>query len=55
MDTIHTILKNRFTMVSRERLVNLKNHCEKFKDTQLSFVECGVAKGGCHERQFCTQ
>ena len=44
---IITVLKNGFSMVSHERLVNLKNQCEKFKDTSLSFVECGVAKGGC--------
>jgi hypothetical protein len=34
-------------MVSKERLTNLRNHCEKFKDTHYSFVECGVARGGC--------
>jgi len=34
-------------MVSRERLLNLQKQCEKFRDTKYSFVECGVAKGGC--------
>jgi O-methyltransferase len=41
------ILSNQFSMVSKERLINLYKQCEKFKDTNLSFVECGVAKGGC--------
>jgi len=41
------ILKNNFSMVSKERLINLYNQCEKFKNTNYSFVECGVAKGGC--------
>jgi lipopolysaccharide biosynthesis glycosyltransferase len=41
------ILANRFSMVSKERLINLYNQCEKFRNTQYSFVECGVAKGGC--------
>jgi len=41
------ILSNNSSMVSRERLVNLYKHCEKFINTNYSFVECGVAKGGC--------
>jgi len=41
------ILKRRFSMVSRERLINLYNQCKKFINTSYSFVECGVAKGGC--------
>ena len=41
------ILSNRFTMVSKERLTNLYNQCEKFRNSTYSFVECGVAKGGC--------
>jgi len=44
---IDTILNNRFTMVSKERLINVYDQCEKFKNTNYSFVECGVAKGGC--------
>ena len=44
---IKQILSNHFTLVSRERLENLYNQCSKFKDTNYSFVECGVAKGGC--------
>jgi len=35
------------TMVSQERLCNLETQCKKFIDTPYSFVECGVAKGGC--------
>ena len=30
-----------------ERLENLYNQCKKFNNTNYSFVECGVAKGGC--------
>ena len=41
------ILSGGFTLVSRERLENLYNQCSKFKYTNYSFVECGVAKGGC--------
>lgn len=41
------ILSNNCSMVSRERLINLYKHCEKFINTNYSFVECGVAKGGC--------
>ncbi len=44
---INDILKNRFSMVSSQRLMNLYNQCSKFKDTEYSFVECGVARGGC--------
>jgi predicted O-methyltransferase YrrM len=41
------ILKRQFSMVSRERLINLYDQCNKFINTSYSFVECGVAKGGC--------
>jgi O-methyltransferase len=44
---INTIINNRLTLVSKERLINLMNHCNTFKKTKYSFVECGVAKGGC--------
>jgi lipopolysaccharide biosynthesis glycosyltransferase/predicted O-methyltransferase YrrM len=44
---INNINSNGFTLVSKERLTNLYNQCLKFKDTNYSFVECGVAKGGC--------
>jgi len=43
---IEQILSNGFTLVSKERLTNLYNQCSKFKNTNYSFVECGVAKGG---------
>lgn len=46
----HIIIKkilNHFTLVSKERLENLYNQCKKFSNTHYSFVECGVAKGGC--------
>ena len=44
---IDKILSSGFTMVSRERLENVYNQCKKFNNTNYSFVECGVAKGGC--------
>ena len=44
---IEQIISNGFTMVSHERLTNLYNQCSIFKYTNYSFVECGVAKGGC--------
>jgi FkbM family methyltransferase len=44
---INTILSNGATMVSKERLINLYKQCNKFNHTNYSFVECGVAKGGC--------
>ena len=44
---IKNIISNGFTLVSSERLENLYNQCSKFKNTSYSFVECGVAKGGC--------
>jgi O-methyltransferase len=44
---IEQILSNGFTLVSNERLQNLYNQCKKFNNTTYSFVECGVAKGGC--------
>jgi hypothetical protein len=33
-------------MISSERLTNIYNQCKKFNNTNYSFVECGVAKGG---------
>lgn len=42
-----SILHYGFSMVSKERLRNLYKHCESFRNTKCSFVECGVAKGGC--------
>jgi predicted O-methyltransferase YrrM len=47
MNIIEKIISNNFTMVSKERLLNLEKYCEKFRNTNYSFVECGVAKGGC--------
>jgi hypothetical protein len=44
---IDQIQSNGCTMVSIERLENLYSQCSKFKNTSYSFVECGVAKGGC--------
>lgn len=44
---IDEILSKGLTLVSRERLHNLHNKCLTFTDTSHSFVECGVAKGGC--------
>ena len=44
---IKNIISNKLTLVSEERLINLYNHCSNFKNTKYSFVECGVAKGGC--------
>ena len=44
---INKIISNGSTMVSKERLINLYKQCNKFKHTNYSFVECGVAKGGC--------
>lgn len=35
------------TLVSIERLANLQAQCLKFKNTNFSFVECGVGSGGC--------
>jgi lipopolysaccharide biosynthesis glycosyltransferase/predicted O-methyltransferase YrrM len=43
---IELILSKKFTLVSKERLENLYSQCKKFKNTNYSFVECGVAKGG---------
>jgi hypothetical protein len=47
MPIVDEILKNGCTMVSHDRLMNLQRHCLQFRDTDFSFVECGVAKGGC--------
>ena len=44
---VSNILSNQRSMVSRERLLNVYNQCSKFNNTSYSFVECGVAKGGC--------
>ena len=44
---INKIISNNFTLVNSERLTNLYNQCLKFKSTKYSFVECGVARGGC--------
>jgi O-methyltransferase len=44
---INNILTNKLSMVSLERLNNLYTQCNKFINTSYSFVECGVAKGGC--------
>lgn len=44
---IDDIINNAYSMVSRDRLLNLQSQCLKFRNTGYSFVECGVAKGGC--------
>jgi len=41
------LIISRITMVSKERLMNLYNKCLQFNNTCYSFVECGVAAGGC--------
>jgi len=43
---IDKIVNNEFTMLSRERLINLYFQCSKFRNTSYSFVECGTGKGG---------
>ena len=44
---IDKVLFEKTTMVSRKRLLSLYKHCSLFNNTNYSFVECGVAKGGC--------
>jgi len=44
---IDKILEKKLTLVSKERLLNLEKLCSSFINTNYSFVECGVAKGGC--------
>ena len=41
------ILENEFSLVSIDRLLNLRKHCQRFNSTNFSFVELGVARGGC--------
>jgi hypothetical protein len=47
LDIFDYILYTGASMVSRERLLNLYDKCSKFNSTNYSFVECGVARGGC--------
>ena len=44
---IEEIIAKERTLISRERLINIHDKCNLFNNTNLSFVECGVAKGGC--------
>ena len=44
---LNDLLNKKFTMVTMKRLVNLYNKCSLFTNTSYSFVECGVARGGC--------
>ena len=44
---MNEILTKGLTLVPKERLQNLLQQCAKYKDKGYSFVECGVAKGGC--------
>jgi hypothetical protein len=46
-DLIEEIIGKSRTLISRERLINVHDKCNLFNNTNLSFVECGVAKGGC--------
>jgi O-methyltransferase len=41
------LINNQYSMVSNARLVNLEKQCKKFAKSNYSFVECGVARGGC--------
>ncbi len=50
---IDKIISNSFTMVSKERLIGLYNKCKAFNNTKYSFVECGVARGGCLALMTC--
>jgi hypothetical protein len=43
---IQNLTSKGFTMLSKERLNNLFNQCIKFRNNDVSFVECGIAKGG---------
>jgi len=43
----YTIINLNYSICSIKRLINLKKQCKKFQSTNYSFVECGVAKGGC--------
>ena len=47
MNFLNNLINNRFTMVPMKRLLNLYNNCSLFTNKSYSFVECGVAKGGC--------
>jgi hypothetical protein len=47
LDIFDAILYTGASMVSKERLLNLHDKCSKFNNTNYSFVECGVARGGC--------
>jgi len=44
---ISNILNKKRTAVFATRLYNLKQWCEFHGDSDASFVECGVGKGGC--------
>jgi hypothetical protein len=44
---VEDILKSGHTLVSAERLENLRTQCIKFKKSNFSFIECGVGRGGC--------
>ena len=46
-DFIQKSIQAKIAGVSKERLENLALQCKKFKDTNYSFVECGVGGGGC--------
>jgi hypothetical protein len=46
-DPVKIIHEQHLSMVSASRLQHLAEWVRKFQDTSYSFVECGVAKGGC--------
>jgi len=45
---LNRIKSGKCSIVTKPRLKNLIRHCKKFsKRKDVSFVECGIAKGGC--------
>ena len=46
---IDKLLLEGTNMVSKEKLVHLYKQCNKFKNTNYSFVECGLSKCSCIE------
>jgi hypothetical protein len=44
---IETIIQNKLSLASEKTLSTVFNICRNFRNNSLSFVECGVGKGGC--------
>jgi hypothetical protein len=44
---IETIIENKLSLASEQSLSTVFNLCRDFRNNSLSFVECGVGKGGC--------